>query len=170
MKKIFHKFHVGIAIKKVHLLAYHRLNTDDYGPPNDVGEPIAVIYIFHNNSIMKLDLIMYYTHPDLYIPLTVQKGDVFDKRHAPRAPVIWCRLVNASASFAIPIEEEGWYTVSVTGPISVMKGHNPVGVIYEEGRERILLVDLELLIHVSTPEEEMVPFAVNEHRQLNFFP
>lgn len=163
----------GSSIRRVLILDYNRWNRSY--PPTDYGEPVAVIYVYQANSTLKLDLIMYYTHPDLFIPLSVQKGDAFDSKYATEtkaghpglAPILWHEPVNETGSFSIPLREKGWYTISITGPISLGGGRSFIGVKWDNDDVIVLTLSVQLAIHVYI-EDEQAPFAVNDFRGLGF--
>lgn len=170
-------FGVGCSLRKILTLSYYRAQVGY--PPVDVGQLKTVIYVFEDNSTLEL-VLQVLTHPGLFIPLTIQKGDathpdyateVDEKNPAVRyAPVLWSEKVNASkidpdrisVSYSIPLKERGWYTISFTGKIRLPGGQSLPGVTWQNGTFTVLPLSLSLDIRVSTKERYWAPFVVNE--------
>jgi hypothetical protein len=170
-------FGVGCSLRKMLTLRYYRAQLGY--PPVDVGQLKAVIYVFEDDSTIELTLEAV-THPGLFIPLTIQKGDATHPDYATEideknpkiryAPILWSEKVNASriyldrisASYKIPLKERGWYTISFTEKIRFPGGQSLPGVAWQNGKFVVLPVSLSLDIRISTKDKYWTPFAVNE--------
>jgi hypothetical protein len=156
---------VGSSVRKVLVLEYFRQKVSY--PPIDIGNPIAVIYSYQDNSTLKLDLLVHYSHPELFIPLCVQQGIAYkpiykNNTMEERAPIILYEELKETNSISVKLKEKGWYTISLEGPISPGGGRSIIGVIWENDDVRVIAFSVQLIIHVSTQENDRSIFAVNE--------
>ena len=89
--------------------------------------PVAVIYVPENNRLLHLD-VMLNLPSDQYLPLSVQKGNAY----VEESDVIWNTDISISdIVYDIQIMQEGWYTVSLVGPVKLDAYGKPF--YHEEG-------------------------------------
>lgn len=84
--------------------------------------PIVVIYVPENNRLLHLDA-MLNVPSGQYLPLTVQKGNAFIEP----AKVIWNTDISISdIGYDVQLMQEGWYTISLVGPVTIGPYGEPV--------------------------------------------
>jgi DNA-binding transcriptional ArsR family regulator len=84
------------------------------------GPSYGAVYSLHGDSTLDLFLSTHSLSAGSHISLVVQKGNVFDLGTNETAPVIWS--INATETgtrmYSISLASEGWYTISLAGPIT----------------------------------------------------
>ena len=81
------------------------------------GPSHCVIYVPYDNFTLYLVLSINTILSESYVPINVQEGNVFDLGTNETAPVIWSANATASSIYSVPLASEGWYTISLFGPI-----------------------------------------------------
>ena len=92
---------------------YHRVDSAFriQGPWN------CLMYSPYDNSTLYLVLSIRTILSKSCVSLSVQRGNAFDFETNETAPVIWSVNATASSIYYVPLVSEGWYTISLVGPI-----------------------------------------------------
>ena len=138
----------------------------------------AIFYAPADNLTLYLESGKYLTPDDFAYPLTIQKGNAwwnessvkqikyFGEEEQVRwvSPIIWQQNVSRTDIIEVPLEEQGWYTLCMTGPIVTVKGGGvsmKIGVVtHTQGEEPYphyanTWIDFKLL-----KDREAVPFNI----------
>jgi hypothetical protein len=108
-----------------------------YSKNADSPLDIRIVMLFYApQNDMTLNVVTVFTRPEtLYFPLTLQRGNAFEAEHGAivhshishgynvstwRSPVLWSKNVTSyTQMFDIELPSKGWYTLSLTGPVTV---------------------------------------------------
>ncbi len=117
-------------------------------PMTEVEESILVFYAPYDNLNLRVYLYINNLPEDFYIPVTLQKGNALLNESAVvfreseflgvtyyvmGAPIIWSKNITGGGAYLdIEIKNRGWYTLSLTGPITV-SGYGDVTATYMWG-------------------------------------
>ncbi len=82
-----------------------------------VGPSYCLVYSPYDNSTLDLVLSIRTILSESYVRINVQEGNVFDLGINETAPVIWSANATASSIYSVQLASEGWYTISLFGPI-----------------------------------------------------
>ena len=98
----------------------------------------CILYSPGENLTLELNPVKQYPVQDYIYPLSIQKGNAFQNVSAVymetyyeewntsygewMSPVIWQRNVTGTRPIYVTLPSEGWYTISMTGPISLGNG------------------------------------------------
>jgi len=95
-----------------------------------LGPLYCVIYNPYDSSTLDLFLLTYTIPSESYIPISVQKGNVFDFRIDETAPIIWSVNATETSIYSVPLNSKGWYIISLFGPVK--KTHPFEGRLIED--------------------------------------
>jgi len=105
----------GASLQSKYTLAYQCHGVDSAfridGPWN------CLIYNPYDNSTLYLVLSIRTILSKSCVSLSLQRGNAFDVETNETAPVIWSANATASCIYYVPLASEGWYTISLVGPI-----------------------------------------------------
>jgi len=147
---------------------------DNFYPPYHY----AIFYAPADNLTLHLEPGKYKTPNDFTYPLTIQKGNAWwnessvkriecfgeEEQVSWMSPIIWQQNMSRTDIIEIPLEEQGWYTLCMTGPIKTRKGSGvsmKIGVVtHTQGGDPYphyanTWIDFKLL-----KDREAVPFNI----------
>jgi len=115
LKELVDLVEKGASLESKYTLRYeyHRVDSASriQGPWN------CLMYSPYDNSTLYLVLSIRTILSKSCVSLSVQRGNAFDFEIGETAPVIWSANVTASSIYYVPLASEGWYTISLVGPI-----------------------------------------------------
>jgi len=116
----------------------------------------CLIYSPYDNSTLYLTLSITTFLSESYVSVSVQMGNAFDVETNETAPVIWSANATASSIYYVPLASEGWYTISLVGPIE--KHLDASGIVVGQTYRWFEDVDCGMSIRMIY-EREYSPFA-----------
>ena len=115
----------------------YRYDSSDSGFFN-LGNCYCIFYSPGENLTLELSPVKQYPVHDYVYPLSIQKGNAFQNVSSVyvetyyeemntsygewMSPVVWQRNVTSTRPIQVTLPSEGWYTISMTGPISLGNG------------------------------------------------
>lgn len=136
----------------------------------------AIFYALADDLTLQLKPGKYLTPDDFAYPLTIQKGHAWWNESGVRSvkyffgeeqilwasPVIWQQNISSTDIIEVQLEEAGWYTLCMTGPIEHIEGSGvtmKIGVATEnEGEEQYPLIVNTWIDFRLLKDGESVPF------------
>jgi len=169
--------------KGVRIVSQYDLTVSRWGhSESEVGKTIALLYA----PIDNLTIYMLLDNPQrLFLPLTVQKGNIFNNASGVflreshgvavwRSPVIWSMNATDTNIFMACLQSKGWYTFSVGGPIDVDSSgcYYSRDIGYRRVNDTIQWVD-EFAVNLTfklLQDKTPILFAIDEYGGMRFPP
>lgn len=144
----------GASLESKYTLTYEYHKVDSafriQGPWN------CLIYSPYDNSTLYLVLSIHTILSKSCVSVSVQRGNAFDFETNETAPVIWSANATASSIYYVPLASEGWYTISLVGPIEKLLDES--GIVVGQTYRWFEDVDCSMSIRMIY-EREYSPFA-----------
>ena len=101
----------------------------------DTFNPVMVFYAPYDDLVLRLDVTNIYLPDGLSLPLTLQRGNAVNNESSVltykvefegdvfrewQSPTLWTTECSGwKNTFMVEVPEQGWYTLSLTGPIAI---------------------------------------------------